>query len=79
MALDREFAYFKAHQEDLVRKFNGRFVVIVGEKVVADYATESEAYTETVKNHLPGTFLIQHCISGENAYSQTYHSRVIFA
>ena len=77
--LDREFAYFLKHQDELVLKFNGRFIVIVGEDVLANYATEEEAYLESVKTMKPGTFLIQHCIPGQEAYKQTFSSRVVFA
>jgi len=74
--LDKEFKYFLDHQEELLRKYEGRFVVIKNEKVIGDFGSEMEAYTETKKNHEVGTFLIQHCISGTAAYTQTFHSRV---
>lgn len=79
MALDKEFKYFLEHQEELVKKYNGRFIVIVGEKVIQDYTTEADAYIETIKTYKPDTFLIQHCISGQAAYKQTFNSRVVFA
>ena len=36
--LTKEFAWYIAHQDELVKKFDGRFVVIKGEAVIADYA-----------------------------------------
>ena len=77
--LDKEFKYFVDNQKELVKKFNGRYIVIKGERVIADYTTEIEAYTETQKEHQLGTFLIQLCTPGEDTFTQTYHSRVIFA
>ncbi len=76
--LDKEFKYFIDHQEELVKKYNGRFIVIVDENIIGDFSTEAEAYMETSKSHKPGTFLIQHCIPGQSAYKQTFNSRVAF-
>jgi hypothetical protein len=76
--LEKEFKYFKSHQDELVQKYNGRFLVIKDEAVIGDYATEAEAYSETKKQHELGTFLIQQCLPGKDAYTQTFHSRVVF-
>ncbi len=76
--LDREFKYFLEHQEKLAKKYHGRFIVIVGDEVIGDYATEAEAYLETTKELKPGTFLIQQCLPGQSAYQQTFSSRVVF-
>ena len=76
--LEREFKYFLDHQDDLVKKFDGQFIVIIGENVIANYASEAEAYIETTKTHKPGTFLIQQCLPGQSGYKQTFNSRVAF-
>ena len=76
--LEKEFKYFKDHQEELVKKHEGKYLVIVGEEVAGTYDAEIDAYTEAKKRHRPGTFLIQHCLPGESAYTQTFYSRVIF-
>jgi len=76
--LEKEFKYFKAHQEELVKKFEGRFLVIKDESIVGDYSTEAEAYNEAKRKFELGTFLIQHCLPGKDAYTQTFHSRVAF-
>lgn len=77
--LEKEFRYFVDHQKNLVKKYKGKFIVIIGEEIMGIYNTESEAYIETSKKHSPGTFLIQECIPGSEAYKQTFHSRVEFA
>lgn len=76
--LDREFKYFLEHQDELVKQYNGRFIVIIDDKVVGDFSTEAEAYIETSKTRKPGTFLIQHCLPGKVAYKQTFGFRVVF-
>ena len=73
--LDKEFNFYLAHQEDLVKKHNGKYLVIKGQKVIGVYDTTQEAYFETQKEHELGTFLIQLCTPGEEAYTETFHSR----
>lgn len=74
-----EFDYYRAKQDELVKKYNGRFVVIKGQQVIGDYATEEAAVSETQKHHVLGTFLVQKVESGTDSYTQTFHSRVTFA
>jgi hypothetical protein len=77
--LEKEFKYYLDNQKELLKKYSGRVIVIVGEKVIGDYSTEVEAYTETIKTHKVGTFLLQLCVPGKDSYTQTFHSRAIFA
>lgn len=75
--LEKEFKYYLKNQDELLKKFNGRFIVIKDDKVLGDYSSEIEALSETRKSHEVGTFLIQKCTPGNNAYTETYHSRVV--
>ena len=77
--LDKEFQYYLDNQNELVKKYDGRYIAIVGEQVVGDYETYEQAIDETVKTHELGTFLIQKCTEGDKDYTQTFHSRVVFA
>jgi hypothetical protein len=77
--LDREFEYFLAHQDELVRKHQGKFVVIKGEKVIGVYSSEIAAVEETSKHEELGTFLVQKCAPGNDSYTQSFHSRVVFS
>lgn len=76
-SLHREFEYFKANQDALVSRYEGRFIVIKDQTVVGDYDTELEAYSESKAKFELGTFLIQRCVSGSEGYTQTFHSRVV--
>jgi hypothetical protein len=76
--LDKEFKYYMDHQEELVKKFDGKFLVIRDETVEGAYNNQLEAYTEAKKKYEVGTFLIQHCSAGEENYSHSFHSRVAF-
>ena len=74
--LETEFKYYRDHQEELVSQHGGKFIVIVGEKVISSYASDLEAYFETQKSQPIGTFLIQHCSPGYESYTRTFHSRL---
>ena len=74
--LEKEFQYYLRHQNELVLRYNKRFLVIVGQQVVGDYDTFVEAVTESQKKYQKGTFLVQRCSEGSKDYSYTYHSRV---
>lgn len=76
--LEKELKYFKENQNELVDEYYGRYIVIKDQKVIGDYDSELEAFESTKQDHEPGTFLIQHCMPGEDVYSETYHSRVLF-
>ena len=77
-ALEKEFNYYLEHQEELVKKYNGKFLVIKDCNVIGAYDSELEAVEETAKEHELGTFLVQKCEPGSESYTQTYHSRVAF-
>jgi hypothetical protein len=77
--LEQEFKYYIEHQNELVKKYNGKVLVIVGEEVVGAYDTDDEAYFTSIKKYTPGTFLVQLCTPGAESYTQTFHSRAIFA
>jgi hypothetical protein len=76
--LEQEFNFYKEHQDELVKKYKGKFLAIVGQEVVGVFDTELEAYAEMKKKYPVGTFLIQHCLPGKDSYTQTFHSRVSF-
>jgi hypothetical protein len=77
--LKREFDYYRSHQAELVEQYNGKFVVIKNLAVIAAYGDHATAVFETAKTHELGTFLVQKVEPGDEAYTQTFHSRVAFA
>ena len=77
--IEKELNYFDQHKTELIAKYSGRYVVIVGEKVVGDYISENDAYIDSVEKYKLGDFLIKQCDTNIDTYSQTFHSRVYFA
>ncbi len=77
--LEQEFDYYLAHQDELVGAYDGRVLAIKGCQVIGTFNTELEAVREVAKTHEIGTFLVQRCEPGEDAYTNYFHSRVSFA
>jgi len=76
--LKQEFQYYLDHQEELVKKYLNKFLVIKDEKIVGVYDTKQEAYDNATSKYELGTFLIQQCLPGTLGHTQTFHSQVIF-
>jgi hypothetical protein len=74
--LKKEFEFYKANQDSLVAKYDGKFVVIKDQEIKGVYDTEMEAYKMGQKSFPLGSFLIQLVEKGEGSYSQTFYSRV---
>ena len=77
--LKREFQFYLEHQKEMVAKYDGKFIVLKTEQVLGAYDDELTAITETQKSHEIGTFLVQKVSEGSSAYTQTFHSRVVFS
>ena len=75
--LEREFEYYVKNQPELVKKFNGKFLVIKDAAVFGAYNSEPEAIMAGSKKFELGTFLVQKCEPGSESYTQTFHSRVV--
>ena len=77
--LEKEFKYYLEKQEELVKKYNGKVLVIKNCEVIGVYNSEQEALAETTKQYELGTFLVQKCEPGAESSTQTFNSRVAFA
>lgn len=67
--LRQEFEFYRANQEDMVKKYDGHVIVLKGRKVLGVYDSHLTAFTETVKHHERGTFLVQQVSEGSEAYT----------
>ena len=77
--LQKQLGYFKSHQDELVKKYEGKFLVIKDQEIQGVYDTEIDAYVDAKEKFELGTFLIQQCLPGQESYTQTFHSRVAFS
>lgn len=70
--LKLNFQYYLDHQDELVKKYNGKYLIIKDCAVVGDFFDESEAYVKAVNDYGLGNFLLQYCSEGVSAYTQTF-------
>ena len=73
----QELDFFMAHQDELVRAHRGKVLVIRGTQVVGVYSTPLEAYLEAQKSYKLGTFMIQACKPGPEAFTVTVSSACV--
>ena len=66
-----ELQYFILNQNDLVSKYRGNFLVIKKNNLLGVYPTALDAYLVTKKDHELGSFMIQPCEPGSDAYTVT--------
>ena len=78
MSIDKEFDYYLKHQSELVKQYSGKYLVIKNQKVEGVFDDELSAYQDASQKFDAGSFLIQPCLPGQEGYTQTFHSRVIF-
>ena len=74
MTFEKELAYFIAHQDELVKQHRGKVLVIRDERVEGVYGTPLEAYLSAQQRFPAGTFMIQPCEPGGDAYTVTINS-----
>lgn len=77
--LEKEFQYYLENQEELVKQYEGKFIVIKDGVVLGAYDDELTAVAETKKSEEIGTFLVQKVSEGSDDYTQTFNSRVVFS
>ena len=74
IAFTEELNFFMENQEALVREHGGETLVLRGREILGVYPTALTAYLEAQKNYELGTFMIQPCMAGLEAYSITVTS-----
>lgn len=76
---DKELNYFIENQDRLVSDHRGKTLVLRGEEVVGIYEDALSAYLDSMKKYDPGTFMIQPCTPGPDAYTVTITSHGLAA
>jgi len=76
--LAEQFDFYLSNQAELVKQYDGKYIVIKDRKVLGAYDSEAEAIRETTLHHELGTFIVQKCQTGDEAHTQVFHSRVAF-
>jgi hypothetical protein len=63
--LDDNFRWYLANQDELVKNYNGKHLVIVDKKIVGAYDKRIDAYYAGSEQYGLGFFSIQRCSPGE--------------
>ena len=71
--LDKEYQFFKEKKDELLAKYENKFVVIRGQEVITAYDDMVTAIEETQKKYELGTFLVQHVTQEDEV--ALFHSR----
>ncbi len=74
--LETEYEYYQNNKDELLKQYNGKIIVIIGNNVIGDYNKKNEAIIATKKKHKLGTFLVQKVSTEENDQIQRFYSRV---
>lgn len=67
--LEQLFNWYLEHQEELVEKYNGKYLVILENKEVIPYEDENTAYFDAEAKYGLGNFILQLCTPGDEAYT----------
>ena len=77
--IDKNYDWFSSNISGLMKDYEGKYLAIKDCQVIGSYASFDEAFVETNKTEMPGTYIIQLCSSDENKTARTYHTlRVSF-
>ena len=69
--LRHELTHYIQRQDDFVREYDGKVVVLKGGELLRVYNSEAEALAKTRTAHVLGTFLIQRVSAGDRDYTAT--------
>ena len=74
--LDQAYEYYKSHKNDLLKKYEGKFIAIEDNAVIGCGTDKLEIIQNMIaKNHKLGDFLVQFVAGGEEVVHR-FHSRV---
>jgi hypothetical protein len=76
--LEKEFLFYLENHSRLLSTYRGKYVLIRDERILGAFDSEMDAIKAGVDKFPLGTFLVQRCEPGEESYTQTFHSSVVF-
>lgn len=75
----QDFQYFISNHDEICSLYPNKFVVIQDKQVVLVEDTFDKALQGAIAKGLElGTFIVQECSEGEEAYTQNFYTRAIF-
>jgi hypothetical protein len=77
-ALHADFDFYVNHHHELAEKYEGRYIVLKNQEVIADYPSAFEAYTDMDNKKLLGTCIIQYCSADPASYTTQIFSPIVY-
>jgi hypothetical protein len=66
--LKKNLDWYIANQQELSKKYNGKILLIVDQRLVDVFDSMESAYTAAMKSYAPGTFTLQPCSPDPDSY-----------
>ena len=76
--LAKEFNHYRAHQDEFVEKYDGKYIVLIDGNVVGIYDDDFTAVIQTQRSHKLGTFLVQKVANQDSENIPRFYSGVVF-
>jgi hypothetical protein len=67
--LIQNFYYYLACQDELLKQYEGQYLIIADKKVIYASSDETKAFDKGMELAGLGNFIMQLCTSGEEAYT----------
>jgi hypothetical protein len=67
--LEANFRWYLANQDELLKTYNGKHLIIVDKRVAEAYDTDMEAYVAGRKKYGAGNFSLQKCSPGDKDWA----------
>jgi hypothetical protein len=67
-SLRQNLDWYIANQQELSKKYNGKILLIVDQKLIDVFDSMESAYTTAMKSYAPGTFTLQPCSPDPESY-----------
>jgi hypothetical protein len=75
---DKELEFFIENQDKLVKLYPDKLLILRGQEIVGVYDTPLEAYLRAQEKYEIGTFMLQPCQPGPQAYTVTISTQQVF-
>jgi len=72
--LQTEFRWYLKNQDDLLKKYDGKIIMIKGEEVITAFEEMADALEYATDKGLLGEVMIQKCSPGNKDYTVTIHT-----
>lgn len=76
--LKKNLDWYIANQKELAKKYNGKVLLIVDEKLIDAFDSMDAAYNAAKKAYSPGQFTLQPCSPDPESYAVMFYSPQFF-